>query len=547
MAKIYYRGNLSAAIFPLTLAGSGRAVVMPGPDQNFDRRVDPAGEQKDAGIPQAIYMDNVFPTISGYQSMGYLQPKLNPAIPGAQTIVDVIEVDAKIGAVFLKVPIFSLSDNTTYLSGDTAQGVVTIVGTNPGGQLRTFASTAVVNDTAYLYIGAKLYTVTGSSPTAITLTEITSSVTPANFFTTSNIGAIAGSNNYLVAANATTIFYSSLTTPTDFVSSLISGAGSIKPNDLTGNIVRLSETQGGFYILATETTLLAKYTGNNRYPWKFVPCKNVSGRPSAEGSFYGGVTTKGQYVLDTNNQVKFLADDTAEDIGPEVSEFLANASLQQFFVFGPNIFTNGRAPTQQARIYVLNERYILVSYDNFTLQTSYNSILVYDILLKRYGKLSINHRYLFTVTAAQQDAGAGNVRKTIAILDNFSRIYFLHFGPYGAAATYTDYNILTQQSTIIFGKFQYARSRWIKLHELEIEGVRSPSIYPTGQNFETVILPSLDGYNFLPGQISAVPNHNVGGLIKYPAHVTCQNFAVALRGSFDLATLQLVFSPAGER
>jgi hypothetical protein len=71
MAQISYRANLSAAIFPMTLARAGRSVIIPGPDQNFDRRVDPQGEQKSAGIPQIIYAENVIPTADGYQSVGF--------------------------------------------------------------------------------------------------------------------------------------------------------------------------------------------------------------------------------------------------------------------------------------------------------------------------------------------------------------------------------------------------------------------------------------------------------------------------------------------
>ncbi len=547
MAKVYYRGNLSSAIFPMTVSAAGRAVIMPGPDNNFDRRVDPAGEQKDAGIPQAIYLENVMPTVSGYQSVGYLQPKLAPAIPSGQSIVDVIELDVKIGAVFLKVPVFSLSDNITYLSGDTAQGLVTIVGANPGGQLRTFASTAVVNDTAYMYIAGKLYTVTGTTPNNITLTDITATVTPSGFFTTFNIGAIAGSNNYLVGANATTVFYSSLTTPTDFVTSLISGAGSIKPNDLKGQILRLSETQNGFYILASESTILAKYTGNNRYPWKFIPVKNLSGAPSREGAFYGNVQSKGEYVLDTNNQVKFINGETAEDIGPEVSEFLANGTIQQFFISSLNSFTNGRSVTRFARIHVLSDRYIMVSMDNPNSDTSYNGVIVYDIALKRYGKLAINHKYIYDATAVRANAGGGNIRKTVGFLDTSNRVFLLEFGPYGAAADYTDYNILTQQSVLVLGKFQYARSRWIKLHEIVIEGVRSLSLFPSAQNFNCALLSSRDGYTFVGNPPDLISNYTAQNLITYPAHSTVQNFALALKGSFDLSTIQLTFSPAGER
>jgi hypothetical protein len=72
MGTIAYRANLSAATYPMTISDGGRTVIMPGPDNNYDRRVDPTGEQKDAGIPQALYMENVLPTANGYQSVGSL-------------------------------------------------------------------------------------------------------------------------------------------------------------------------------------------------------------------------------------------------------------------------------------------------------------------------------------------------------------------------------------------------------------------------------------------------------------------------------------------
>lgn len=72
MAQISYRANLSTAVFPMTLSRAGRSVIIPGPDQNFDRRVDPQGQQqRDASIPQVIYMENVLPTSNGYQSVAF--------------------------------------------------------------------------------------------------------------------------------------------------------------------------------------------------------------------------------------------------------------------------------------------------------------------------------------------------------------------------------------------------------------------------------------------------------------------------------------------
>jgi hypothetical protein len=89
MAQIPYRANLSAAIFPMTLARSGRTVINPQADNNFDKRVDAQGNDKaSAGIPQVMYMENVLPTVEGFQSVGYVE---DGTVAGAEVGINCIE------------------------------------------------------------------------------------------------------------------------------------------------------------------------------------------------------------------------------------------------------------------------------------------------------------------------------------------------------------------------------------------------------------------------------------------------------------------------
>jgi len=93
MGQVAYRANLSSATFPMTIADGGRTVIVPGPDQNFDRRVDPEGSQRDAGIPQALYMENVMPTTNGYQSVGYLRaPESVGVVTAVRNTFDIFAV-----------------------------------------------------------------------------------------------------------------------------------------------------------------------------------------------------------------------------------------------------------------------------------------------------------------------------------------------------------------------------------------------------------------------------------------------------------------------
>ena len=108
MAQQSYRANLSAAIFPMALSRAGRSVVIPGIDQNYDRRVDPTGEQKTPGIPQAIYLENVVPTPEGYQSVGLI-PEASLPFLGVTAKLEIR--DTQIGVVTL---IFCHNTTTVY-------------------------------------------------------------------------------------------------------------------------------------------------------------------------------------------------------------------------------------------------------------------------------------------------------------------------------------------------------------------------------------------------------------------------------------------------
>ncbi len=85
MAQIPYRANLSATVFPMTIAKAGRTVIDGRLDQHYDRRIDPEGSTRDVGIPQLLYCENVAPTPNGFQSVGFL-PRGTVLVPPGHII-----------------------------------------------------------------------------------------------------------------------------------------------------------------------------------------------------------------------------------------------------------------------------------------------------------------------------------------------------------------------------------------------------------------------------------------------------------------------------
>jgi len=554
MGAISYRANLSSAIYPMTIADGGRTVIMPGPDQNFDRRVDPQGEQKDAGIPQALYMENVMPTVNGYQSVGFWDPDTAMTNPGGGAhIVQVIDLRATetfVGPSFYtfvvrNTPLFCWSDGS-FTCGPEGANTVTFSGTAITGGSSGVYSIAVVAGTCYLYFGStsvkELYTVTISVGGNITLTNITASVTPANFFSTNDIISFCGTNNYLVAHNNTTIFHSSTTTPTDFVASLVSGAGEIQPNNSDDALVYIKENLTGFYLYAANNILQAQYTGNSRYPFKFVPVTNSTGLYSGRRwEFFGQVDTGGHYVIEKNKVIKLIQQAEATPIAPEVSDFLAKNPAQAVFDYTTNTFSTQTIETSVPSIYVHMNRYILLSVNGTneagTSGEKYTHVIVFDMHLRRYGRLKLDHTFMFCYWVPNEIIGFVNKQN--------NTIKYLSFDIYGdQTAPYAGMTTAAHQGVLVLGKFQYARSRMIQMHEIELEGIQDSAIVDP-PNISCVLLPSLNGKSFnTPVTLTASSTDD--GLAVYPAHATAKNHSLAIKGAFSLSTVQLKFSVRGD-
>lgn len=542
MGQIAYRANLSSANYPMTISDGGRTVIIPGPDNNYDRRVDPTGQQLDAGIPQALYLENVMPTANGYQSVGYWTPSSPMTIPtpGA-TVSQVVDVRAKqifVGPTLLtfaviNVPLYFWSTGQ-FTAGSYGTNTVTFVGAAPASA--RYFSTAVIAGVCYLYISdggvGDFYTVEASLFGNLTFTNITATVLPLNFFTTNKIISVCGSNNYLIAHNNVTAYWSSTTTPTDFTSSLVSGAGSINPNNSDDALVYVKETLSGFYLYAENNILYAQYTGNARYPFKFVSVINSTGLFSGKRwEFYGQADTDGHYVIEKNKNIKFLQQSQTSPISPEVSDFLSKTPVQELLDYATNTFAAQIVSTETPKIYVHMNRYILVSING-------TYIIVYDTNLKRYGKLKVPHTFMFCIWAPNE---------VIGFVDAVSStIRYLNFDIFGTATPpLLGLVVVPITSALLLGKFQYVRARFLKVEGIEIEGPQNTAIVAT-PNFSCILLPSLDGRNF-SAPVPLTASYLSGGVAKFPCHKTAQNISVLLKGAFNVNTLQLRFTPAGDR
>mgnify|MGYP000310998251 CR=1 FL=1 len=562
MPQIAYRANLSASTFPMTVAEGGRTVIVPGPDNNFDRRVDPQGEQTDAGIPQALYLENVMPTANGYQSIGFIKPTAPMTVPAGvgNCIGKVVELKVKLIALpgpYIIGPVEYIIDVPMYIwtsgaitGGINGAGVIGIVGVGFSSYLNTF-SVAVVRGVCYLYCSnGQIYTVAATSSNNVTLTNVTASVTPLGFFTTEDIISICSSNNYLLCHNTLTTYWSSTTTPLDFVSSLVSGAGSIDPNSSDDAVTYMKEAYNGFYLYALNNIIYAQYTGNARYPWKFTPVKNSTGVLFYPWNIFGAVDTIGHYVIESNNNIRLVQQDNSLPISADISDFLNKTTVQSLFNSSTNTFTETEVLTEVSTIYVHLNRYLFISINGTnrdgTIDEKYTHLIVYDIQLKRVGKIKLDHSFIFTIAKAVNFFSAVVTEESIGFVNKqTNEIRVLNFDVYNSRPLSVNATYEEMQGVLVLGKFQHVRSRFLSLEEIEFEGPQNKSIV-TNPNFSCVVLPSLDGRNF-SAPVSPYLAYNSGGLIKYNSHVVGQNVSVAAKGAFSLNTLQLKYTIAGNR
>lgn len=562
MSQLTYRANLSASIFPLTVAKAGRSVVVPTSDQNYSRWVDAAGNAQDAiGIPQAIYMENVLPTANGYQSVGFT-PK--PSIPNigvaGRAILFQISVPILSSSALSTTPSIELAffNNAPHVlcafSNLVENSWVPITGDDPGPVFEDQISFAVVGNLTYIMVNdfptgdSKIYQVNCLVPEspALVFTDVSASVTGVAL---NEIHYIVGAFNYLIAVRRDDghTHWSSTTTPLDFTTSLVSGAGAELVTAVTQYVTGLTENAAGFYIYTQNNVVAAVYTGNARYPWKF---REIPGSLGCRDSrqFVRDTNSNFQLLLSGKGIIQTLDISGAQSVAPEVSEFLERSRTYDEFnpysgsfsltqITGLFQYELSTLVTRGARIGFFHNRYITISYG--ALDDTYQTMqycIVYDYVLKRYGKLKIPHSYIFS-------------SNTAVFLTNYltGKIVELSFDLYSQDLdNVVSGNRYKHQGVLILGKFQYVRARNIIIEQFDIESVKDLSLLasPSEQNFSCYIMPSMDGKNFLPPIIPYLATQE-GSLLTYNSHLECKNFALALFGAFDMSSLEMKFCLGG--
>jgi hypothetical protein len=548
VAKYRFRGALNAAVFPLLSFLQGRTVVQPQLDNNVRTTQAFYGteESADYSIPQLLFCENIVPTAEGIQSVGYTAAI--EGIPEATSFDQVITLRDADENVFLFCP----AGGANYIYAANSGSWVS---TNPITAPNVAVSRAYVNGRTFVcYEGLGIYEYDS------TLNTFTSQ--PLVGLSSVDIRGIGASNNYLLAFTDITQHWSSLINPLDFTPSLLTGAGFAIPQDVKGKITAVSGTAGGFIIHTTKNAVAAVYTNNVRAPFTFKEISNAGGTVSYE-QVTGEQTAGSQYAWTTGGFQR-LTLQTSEHVSAEVNDFLAGRVWESWDSATKSIVShNVGAPEFQIKIAHVSTRYIVLSYsvDNSGV---YQYALIYDVILKRWGKLRITHTDCFTFPypnvygdlsytelasvdyyglslTSYEDLATGVISNTPS---KRSMAFLAADGTVSIALM--DYNKdTTDDAVAVFGKFQLLRARMITSQQLSVEGFYSAegtTIPPT----PPTVVASIDGKN---SYLKLPMVHLTSGPFSasYAKRVTGLNLSYIFEGSMALSSYVLEVTAEGDR
>jgi len=518
MPDYTYRGNLANATFPMLAESMGRTVIVPQYDNTYTPQIASQNDpDKDRGIPQAYYMQNVVPTAQGYQSIGY----------SAKTVA--LAAASFFRNIYILPDVFSGAGNNNYIAYDEATGNVYlwdagIIGPTlnvwsvlatltPGPRLVTVAT---VTGVTYICFGqGEVFKFSRDS-------GILSAVTLTGLFPTAAEGICAASGYLIVWDNFNTVYHSSVLDPTDFVPSLATGAGSEIPQQLRGVITFIAAVERGFIIYTDRNIVAASYSGNPRYPFAFSEIYSAGGVTDID--LIGiGANDDSHYVYTTHG-LQRISLRRAESIFSDVTDFISSGRYEDFNNITNVLTTQALNTAFEIKLNVISSRYLVLSYGP---TTTYQYALIYDLALGRWGKLKISH--------------TGTVEWTYDVaINNRARDCIGFIKPDGTVLN-VDFNLNTagNNAALILGKFQFTRNRLMQLQQVELENVEASPV------FSCTDLYAVDGKNWQ--QAPGFEFLSSGQLRVFNFRRTAINHSILLKGGFSLNTIVLKVTQNGNR
>lgn len=541
MSQISYRGNLSSSHFPFSAKQHGQTIIVPGRDQAFQNQivVNQDSEDRDKGIPQLYYCHNVMPTVEGIQSVGF-DLRLTGLGVGVNSFDDVYLLRDIDENKFLFSPangnnyVYDGNNNNWTSAGAavvTSSAIVTVAFING----RTFI--CYQEDNIYEYDPGTGLLV------AVSLTGIT----------VGDIVGICASSGFLIAwDDDNTVYRSQPLDILNFTPDPALGSGSSIPADLKGKIVAILPIANGFIMYTTKNAVSATFSKNIRYPFDYAEIQGSAGiRKPQHVAWANNLGVHYAWTLAGLQKVDKVR---SLPVFPEVTDFLTAKIYEDFNTTTYSFVEEKLAVPLELKVVAIAQRFLVISYGK---EFPFTFALIYDLGLKRWGKVKLTHVTPFELAIPNKiggltwadltpltwsdlgdtswsDLGSEGVatqekpKETVAFVQSDGTVYTVNFD-----------NVHTGDTGVaITGKYQFVRERFITLQEIELENIE--------QN-----------YNFIIKQLSSVNGKTISSVTtpflsenseeyrKYNASIEAKNHSLAYIGTFNLGYFGLKFTVGG--
>jgi len=496
MAQQDYSIELLSAYFPMLSTQQTRTTT----GATLGRA--PAQQDK----PGVAYAHNVMPDAYGYNSVGYRTAV--PAFPYSAILTEVRSIFSMLGERYLVA--FTVSgDVYTLASGATSWNPVSTPIFSTTTDLANNVTIGTVNGISYLFykgLSAVKYDSSTNTFPAVTLTALT----------LPDILGIVASNGYLLAYTKDAIAWSSTIDPTDFAPSEVTGAGGGKVADIAGNIVFVATNTLGLIIYTAANAVAGTYTGNARFPFKFREIRAAKGVARASLVAYEA-NSDSQFVY-SKSGLQAITSAQAEILLPEVTDFLTDGILEDYNT-GTNQYEYTSGPSMVTKLTFVASRYLVISYGI----TEYTHAMIFDISLKKLGKLRVTHVDIFEFLGDPQVPD----KQFIAIGQASGEIKLVEL------SAKSD----NSNGVLILGKLQLTLGSHLQLHTVELEGVEESSAFTLQSQV------SLTGTSFTVVTGSVLESS--GRFRSYGFRATGKNQSLVLNGKFSIRTALVTCSSVG--
>lgn len=558
---------LNAARFPLVSTNGQRAVFVPGLDSapRISRVFMGAEESIDYNLSQLLYGENIMPVSEGIKSVGY-EELIAPTIYTDFDQMFALRDDAE------NTVLYSPSAGKNYIydtstSSWTSTTFLAIHGVIIDPLSPNVESTAKLT---YAYVDGKTFVcysrllATGGTDASILFWNSTTlALEPAGAlianmpFAAGTIDGISSSNGYLIVYSDISVAWAAFNGTafdyTIYANNEFTGSGVQIPEDVQGNIKSCISLPGGFIIFTSKNAIAATYHAQNiAAPWIFREIAGAGGIKTYEQATVEG--SLGALIAYTTTGLQKVSLNSSEEAYPDVSDFITGQILESYSFFTHELSDIKTTADFYTKLSNIANRYLVVSYGTFP--NTYTFALVYDLTLKRWGKLKIAHAdcfyynytsistgltYAMTDPAAYNDpslttyAAAGTTTDEIVAAQH--GLAFLKADGSVIIADWSSKTKTAEDAAVaVIGRVQLTRSSHTQFNRAEVEGLTVGRAY---------LQPSYNGKDLstpeLLTEIEVSDNYKIVGSL-----IDCKNFNLVIEGTFDLSTIILEATTSGK-